>query len=74
MVGTLIDRPVIHKDFQHNYAVLIRLCSKELDEAKCIFDRLVISYCSVSSILIFSICKCCLETDYVYTYRKLGGA
>ena len=39
MVGTLLDRPMIHQYFQHNYPVLLRTCSQELDDAKVIFDK-----------------------------------
>lgn len=39
MMGSLLERPLIHGIFQHNYLVLIKICSKELDDAKLIFDQ-----------------------------------
>ncbi len=39
MMGSLLDRPVIHKFFQHNYLVLVRMCNSELDDAKIIYDK-----------------------------------
>lgn len=39
MMGTLLDRPVIHHFFQHNYLVLMDMCSNELDDAKVLFDK-----------------------------------
>ena len=39
MMGTLLDRPVIHKYFKHNYPLLLKMCSNELDDAKVIFDE-----------------------------------
>ena len=39
MMGSLIDRPLIHKDFQRNYSSLVHMYNKELDCAKMIFDQ-----------------------------------
>ena len=39
MMGSLLDRPVIHKFFQHNYLVLVNMCNGELDDAKIIYDK-----------------------------------
>ena len=39
MMGSLIERPLIHKDFQHNYSTLIQMLSEELDCTKLIFDQ-----------------------------------
>ena len=38
MMGSFIERPLIHKDFYENYQVLIKMCDQELDSAKIIFD------------------------------------
>ena len=38
MVGSLLERPVIHQDFRHNYPLLVSMFSEELDQAKIIFD------------------------------------
>lgn len=38
MVGTLLERPIIDKNFQSKYAVLIDMCDKELTEVKRLFD------------------------------------
>lgn len=39
MMGSLLERPVVHNIFQHNYPVLVQNCNKELDNAKVIFDK-----------------------------------
>jgi len=39
MMGSLLERPVVHKIFQHNYPILVHMCSKELDNCKIIFDQ-----------------------------------
>lgn len=39
MVGTLIERPIIHSDFQYKYHILVSCCGDELDQAKCIYDE-----------------------------------
>lgn len=37
-MGSLLERPLIHKDFQYKYPVLVSMYSEELDEAKKIYD------------------------------------
>lgn len=39
MMGSLLDRPVIYKFFQHNYLELVKMCNSELDDAKVIYDK-----------------------------------
>ena len=39
MMGSFLERPLVHKDFQHNYLMLVDMCSQELDDAKTIFDN-----------------------------------
>ena len=39
MVGSLIERPIVHRDFQHKYPILVQWYSQELDDAKSIYDR-----------------------------------
>ena len=39
MMGSLLERPVVQSIFQYNYPILVSICSKELDEAKLIFDQ-----------------------------------
>eukprot|EP00731_Ephydatia_muelleri_P012058 Em0006g952a len=39
MMGSLLERPLIHKDFQYKYPHLLSMYSQELDEAKKIYDR-----------------------------------
>ena len=39
MLGTLLERPLISRDFQNKYPKLISMYNLELDEAKLIFDR-----------------------------------
>ena len=39
MMGPLIERPLIQRDFSHKYPILLSMCNKELDSAKLIFDR-----------------------------------
>ena len=38
MMGSFLERPLIQKDFSENYQVLVKMCDKELDSAKVIFD------------------------------------
>ena len=39
MMGSFLERPLINKDFNENYQVLVKMCDKELDSAKVIFDN-----------------------------------
>ena len=39
MMGSFLERPLIHKDFSENYHVLVRMCDEELTSAKVIFDN-----------------------------------
>lgn len=39
MLGTLLERPTIHKIFQPKYQVLLNMCNAELDIVKTIFDQ-----------------------------------
>lgn len=39
MMGPLLERPIIQKDFQYKYPILLSMYSEELDQAKVIFDR-----------------------------------
>ena len=41
MMGSLIERPLIHQDFQHKYPILLAMFDHELDNAKLIFDQQV---------------------------------
>ena len=41
MLGGLLERPLIHRDFKRNYPLLISMYSSELDTAKLIFDEQV---------------------------------
>ena len=43
MLGTLLERPLISRDFQHKYPKLISMYNTELDEVKVIFDRQLLS-------------------------------
>ena len=38
MVGSLLDRPAIHNNFQSKYSVLVDMCDAELNEVKRLFD------------------------------------
>jgi hypothetical protein len=38
MMGSFLERPLIQKDFNENYQVLVKMCDQELDSAKVIFD------------------------------------
>ncbi|XP_032221173.2 dynein beta chain, ciliary [Nematostella vectensis] len=38
-LGSLLDRPLIHADFEHKYPILLRMFEKELDQAKVIYDQ-----------------------------------
>ncbi|XP_058960986.2 dynein beta chain, ciliary-like [Pocillopora verrucosa] len=37
--GSLLDRPLIHSDFEYKYPILLKMYEEELDEAKIIFDQ-----------------------------------
>ena len=39
MMGPLLERPMIHKDFQCKYPILLAMFDQELDDAKKIFDH-----------------------------------
>ena len=38
MMGPLLERPLIHRDFQFKYPILLAMYNEELDQAKVIFD------------------------------------
>lgn len=48
MMGPLIERPLIQKDFRYKYPILLSMYNEELDQAKQIFDRQMQSIQSVS--------------------------
>lgn len=37
-MGSLLDRPLIKKDFEEKYPILVELMNKEMDTAKEIYD------------------------------------
>lgn len=39
MMGPLIERPLVQKQFQYKYPILLSMYNEELDKAKVIFDR-----------------------------------
>lgn len=39
MLGSLLERPIIHNVFQHKYQVLVEMCNTELDVVKTLFDH-----------------------------------
>ena len=39
MIGSLLDRSVIHKNFQHKYPILVNMCNNELNSVKKLFDQ-----------------------------------
>ena len=39
MMGSLLERPVIHEDFKTKYPILLSMYNQELDQAKMIFDE-----------------------------------
>ena len=41
MMGLLIERPLVHRDFQAKYPVLLSMYSQELDLSKAIFNQQV---------------------------------
>lgn len=41
MMGQLIERPLVHRDFQAKYPILLSMYSKELDQSKAIFNQQV---------------------------------
>jgi dynein heavy chain len=36
--GSLLDRPIIHNDFENNYPIVLEQIEREMDDAKQIFD------------------------------------
>ena len=41
MMGPLIERPLIHRDFQSRYPTLLSMYDQELDQSKTIFNQQV---------------------------------
>ena len=41
MMGVLIERPLVHRDFQAKYPLLLSMYSQELDQSKAIFNQQV---------------------------------
>ncbi len=41
MLGSLVERPLVHRDFRYKYPILIQMVSEELNAAKVIFDEQV---------------------------------
>jgi dynein heavy chain len=37
--GSLLERPIIHHDFAHNYPIVLEQIEHEMDDAKQIFDQ-----------------------------------
>lgn len=37
--GSLLDRPIIHHDFENNYPIILEHIEREMDDAKQIFDQ-----------------------------------
>jgi len=37
--GSLLDRPIIHHDFENNYSIILEQIEHEMDDAKQIFDH-----------------------------------
>ena len=43
MMGPLLERPLIHRDFQYKYPILLAMYNQELDQAKMIFDEQMVA-------------------------------
>jgi dynein heavy chain len=39
MMGLLIERPLVHRDFQAKYPLLLSMYNQELDHSKAIFNQ-----------------------------------
>ena len=39
MVGSMLDRPAIHSNFQQKYPLLVSMCDQELQAVKALFDK-----------------------------------
>ena len=48
MMGPLLERPLIQRDFHFKYPIVLSMYSEELDQAKVIFDRQMEAIQSVS--------------------------
>ena len=38
MMGPILERPLIHRDFQHKYPILLAMFNQELDQVKMAYD------------------------------------
>ena len=43
MMGPLLERPLIHRDFQYKYPILLEAYTHELDQAKVIYDKQMVA-------------------------------
>lgn len=44
IMGSLLDRPLIRKDFDEKYVIIVDKMNDMLDEAKVLYDKQVIKY------------------------------
>ena len=51
MMGSFLERPLIQKDFNPNYQVLVRMCDQELNNAKIIFNDQLSRACTPQGVL-----------------------
>lgn len=43
MMGPLLERPLIHRDFQYKYPILLAMYNQELDQVKMVYDRQMVA-------------------------------
>ena len=59
MMGSFLERPLIQKDFNPNYQVLVRMCDQELNNAKIIFNDQLSRACTPQGVLeCMCVCMC----------------
>ena len=52
MMGPLLERPLIHRDFQYKYPILLAMYNDELDQVKEIYDQQMLAARSPSGPII----------------------
>ena len=43
MMGPLLERPLIHRDFQYKYPIRLAMYNQELDQVKMVYNRQMVA-------------------------------
>ena len=65
-MGSFLERPLVQKDFDPNYQVLVKMCDKELDNAKVIFDDQLARADTPEGVFMSTEFSCGCACAYVY--------